>query len=169
VVFLRPDKPPRHLLDSLGVPRGAKILAAALLKDGTWLVATTLGLAVSREGLRDFYQWDKIDRAALRQQGALLALTFTGSLAPELFALQPKDKRFASVLNEQVAASVVDTEHVKAPGGQVIVALRRDPTDQHVYLQEIADPGIDEASAAPLVQAARQRLGEAADLPRSAW
>jgi hypothetical protein len=151
------------------VPRGAKILAVAALEGGAWLVATTLGLAVSRDGEGRFHPWDKIDRAALRKGRSVLAITFTGQTAPEEFPIGANDKRFTSILNEQVKASVVEVEHVSAPGGQVIVALRRDPSDQRVYLQEIPDPGVDADAAAPLIRQARNRLGEAAGLPRHTW
>ncbi|MDR1118042.1 MAG: hypothetical protein LBL01_01920 [Bifidobacteriaceae bacterium] len=169
MVFLRPDKPPRFLLSAAGVPRGDKILAPALLRDGTWLIATSLGLVVAKDRENDFHPWDKIDRAALRRRGATLAVTFTGSAEPVEFSIQPKDKRFASILNERVKASVVEVEHVQVPGGQVIVALRRDPATQNVYLQEIPEAGVDRDAAAPLVRAARERLGEAAGLARSTW
>jgi ribosomal protein L25 (general stress protein Ctc) len=165
VVYLRPDPAPRHLLNTFGLPKGAKILVSVVLKDGTWLIATTLGLAVAREGAGVFHAWDRIDRAALRQRGSVLAITFSGAAEPQEFAIDAKHKRFASVLAELVTASVVAVERVEAPGGKVIVALRRDPADQRIYLQEIADPGVDQEAAAPLVQAARHRLSEAAGLP----
>jgi hypothetical protein len=167
MVFLRPDKPPGHLMAVLGVPKGAKTLVSAALRDGRWLVATSLGLAVGQDGSGEFHPWDKIDRASLKRRGSLLAITFTGRAEAEEFAIQPKDKRFASVLNECVKASVIEVEHVEVPGGQVIVALRRDPATQRVHLQEIPDPGIDREAAAPLVKAARERLSDAAGLPHS--
>jgi hypothetical protein len=170
VVYFRPDKPPRQLLDSLGVPKGAKILVSAALKqDDTWLVATTWGLAIARGEERQFHPWDHIDRASLKKRGSLLSITYTGQVEPEEFTIQPKDKRFASILNERIKASVIEVEHVKVPGGQVIVALRRRPQDQKVYLQEVPEPGIDQAAAAPLIRAARHRLAEAAGLPRGEW
>jgi hypothetical protein len=169
VVLLRPDKPPRHLLNTLNLPKGARVLVSAALKDGTWLVATNLGLVVARGGAAVFHAWDKIDRAALRRSGSALAVTFAGAREPTTFRIEPKDKRLASIVHERVRASVVDAEPVAVPGGQVIVALRRDPANQHVYLQEIADPEADQAAGAPLVRAARQRLAEAAGLPPAAW
>ncbi|MDR2252723.1 MAG: hypothetical protein LBD97_02510 [Bifidobacteriaceae bacterium] len=169
MVFLRADKPPRHVLDTLAAPKGGRTLASAVLGDGTWLVATTLGLAVWRADGARFHPWDRIDRAVLRRRGAQLSVTFSGEATPELFAIEPKDKRFASILNERLQASVVEVQHVETPSGQVIVALRRDPADQSLHIQEIWDDAVDRPAAAALVKAARDRLGEAAGLPRSAW
>ncbi|MDR1392528.1 MAG: hypothetical protein LBJ62_00935 [Bifidobacteriaceae bacterium] len=170
MVFLRPGKPPRHLLDAIAVPKGAKLLESASLKDGhTWLIATTLGLAVLRDDVAQFHRWDQIDRAVLRRRGAVLAITLAGQTKPELFAIQPRDKRLASIVSECLTASVIETEHVALPDGQVIIALRRNPADQSVYLEEIVEPGVDRAAAQEAVKAARERLGEAGGLPPVAW
>ncbi|MDR1188667.1 MAG: hypothetical protein LBK95_14665 [Bifidobacteriaceae bacterium] len=170
MVYLHADKPPGHLIDALGLPKGSRVLAAVALPDAaTWLVAATTGLGVSRVGSHEFHPWDLIERATLRREGGVLSVTYADTRATEDFTIQPKDKRFASIVNEFVRASVVEVEHVTVPGGRVAVALRRRPSDGVLYLQELPDPGVDLAKAAPAVRAARDRLGEAAGLPSSTW
>ncbi|MDR2378082.1 MAG: hypothetical protein LBD70_01460 [Bifidobacteriaceae bacterium] len=170
MVITRADKPPGHLVAALGLPARAKILAAASLPaEAAWLVAADLGLGVVGEGRRQFHPWDLIERATLRRDGAVLAITYADSRQTEEFALRARDKRFASVVNERLRASVVEVEHVPAGAGQVAVALRRRPADGAVYLQELPGSDADPASAAPLIRAARARLGEAAGLPSGTW
>ncbi|MDR0365285.1 MAG: hypothetical protein LBH68_00400 [Bifidobacteriaceae bacterium] len=164
MVFLRPDRPPGFLLEALGLPIKSKVLEAALLKNGTWLIATNLGLGVASEASNVFHPWDQIDRASVKRRGSVLALTYSGATADEQFTIQPKDKRVASIINECLRASVVEVEHVKVPDGQVIVALRRRPTDQSLYLEEVPDAAVDMTEARPAVNAARQRLAEAAGI-----
>jgi hypothetical protein len=189
VILAHPGKPPRALLNALGVPRAAKPLIAAALPGGGWLVATDLGLAVAAPGTgavawadtdavakpdtdagdspedgSGFFPWDMIDRARLRKKGAVLSVEVTGESRPRVFALQPKDKRFASVVNERIRASVVDVRHIPTPAGQVIVALRRSPADQGLRLQELVPPGVEPGDVALLIRSARDALAEAAGM-----
>ncbi|MDR3107187.1 MAG: hypothetical protein LBU05_03175 [Bifidobacteriaceae bacterium] len=170
MVFLHADKPPGHLVTALGLPPRSRILAAAFLADQEiWLIAASTGFGVAGAARQDFRSWDLIERAKLTRAGGLLSITYADTRQTEDFAIQPRDKRLASIVNERVRASLVEVEHVDVPGGRVAVALRRRPADQSVYLQELPDPGIDEDAAAPLVRALRERLGEAAGLPSSTW
>jgi hypothetical protein len=158
------------LADALGLPPGSRILAAAAVSGGAdWLVATSLGLGVVAADRHEFHPWDLIERISLRREGGLLSITYADTRLTEVFPIQPRDKRFASILNERLRASVVEVEHVPAGPGQVAVALRRRPADQSLYLQELPDADADSEAAAPLVRAARARLGEAAGLPTATW
>ncbi|MDR1442304.1 MAG: hypothetical protein LBJ02_07955 [Bifidobacteriaceae bacterium] len=170
MVFIHADKPPGHLIAALGLPKRSRILAvAALAGQDTWLVAADLGFGVLGEDRHEFHPWDLIERAKLKREGGVLSLTYADGRLTEDFTIQPRDKRFASIVNERIKASVVEVEHVSVPGGLVAVALRRRPSDQSLYLQELPDPGVDLAECGPLVQAVRNELGEAAGLPSSAW
>ncbi|MDR2565987.1 MAG: hypothetical protein LBC97_07990 [Bifidobacteriaceae bacterium] len=170
MVYVHVDKPPGHLIAALGLPRGAKVLAVAALPDAvTWLIAANLGLGVASTEAQEFHPWDQIERAKMRPADGVLTVTYSDTRRTVEYTLRSKDKRFASIVNERVKASVVEVEHVPVDGGQVIVALRRRPTDQSVYLQELPGPGVDPAVAEPLVRAARARLGEAAGLPSGTW
>jgi hypothetical protein len=170
MAYVHADKPPGFLVDALGLPRRSRILAVAALPDvGTWLIATNFGLGVANTDRQEFHPWDLIERAQLRRAGGLLSITYADTRVTEEFAIQPRDKRFASIVNERLRASVVEVEHIPVEDGLVAVALRRRPTDQGIYLQELPDPGVERAAAAPLVRAARARLGEAAGLPAATW
>jgi hypothetical protein len=169
VVHLQPDKPPGHLIRALGLPRKSRILAVAPQPGGLWLIAADSGFGVASLDRKQFHPWDLIERARLRRDGGVLSITYADTRLTEDFAIQPRDKRFASIVNERLRASVVEVEHVPVEGGTVAVALRRRPLDQTLYLQELPDPGIDQEAAAPLVRAARARLGEAAGLPSATW
>ncbi|MDR0627648.1 MAG: hypothetical protein LBG11_10425 [Bifidobacteriaceae bacterium] len=170
MVYLRADKPPGHLVRALGLPPRSRVLAAAFLPDAaTWLIAASTGFGVAAPERVEFHPWDLIERAKLTREGGLLSIVYADSRLTEEFAIQSRDKRFASIVNECVRTSVVEVEHVDVPGGQVAVALRRRPSDQSLYLQELPGPGVDPAAAKDLVKAARARLGEAAGLKTSLW
>ncbi|MDR1633720.1 MAG: hypothetical protein LBS27_02090 [Bifidobacteriaceae bacterium] len=170
MVYVPIDKPPGHLISALGQPPQSKILAAIALPDAaTWLIATTFGFGVASAEHQEFHPWDQIERAKLQAEAGVLAITYADTRETDEFSLRPKDKRFASIVNERVRASVIEVEHVPVGAGHVAVALRRRPSDQSVYLQELPSSGVDPEAAAPLVRAARARLGDAAGLPTGTW
>jgi hypothetical protein len=169
MVMIRRDVLPGQIRERLALPKGDRVLGAALVDDGeTWLLATTTGFGVVRGDEAVHTPWIGIERVTMDKETGLMAVYFSGRDA-ERFQIQPKDKRLASIVNERVIASLVTVDHLEVPGGSVRVALRRSDRDElSVQVIAPADVDLEEEETARIVAAARDSLREAAGLPPEA-
>jgi hypothetical protein len=169
MVMIRRDVPPGQITERLALPKGDRVLGAALVDDGgTWLLATTKGFGIVGEDEAVHTPWTGIERVTLDKETGRLAIYFAGRPAAR-FDIQPKDKRLASIVNERVISSVVTVDHLEVPGGSVRVALRRGDDDE-LSVQVVAPPEVDleDEDTARIVGAAKDSLREAAGLPPEA-
>jgi len=146
-----------------------------------WLVVTSRGLALSGPDCRArlaHINWLEIERVAVRRQrgekgrrvGTELVVHRIDQSEPTRAFLPKADHHLVEVLTERLWASVVMTEHVKVPGGQIRGALRR-AHDDELEIQIIVPPELD-AEAPEVKQAVAelgQRLGERVGLTPQTW
>ena len=158
---------PRDVRARLAGGPGGRTLAAGRLTDG-WAVATTTGIAVVPDDgdvLRR--AWSDVDGARLDPASAELTVTWVDGLPPTVLHLaDDRDVSLPRTLHERVQQSVVHSETVRLPRGDVVrVALRRSPTGE-LFTQVIGPGAVDltDPATAELVNAAEARVREAAGL-----
>ncbi|WP_245993352.1 hypothetical protein [Xylanimonas allomyrinae] len=147
------------------------MLAAALLTDGGWAVATRTEL-ITTDGSADVvvrHVWSDVDRASFDPAHAAITVRWVDQQAPLRLRLADATRsRLARVVRERVEWSVVLAEEVPLPGDRTArVAVRRD-VDGTLFSQVLAGAGVDldAPDVGPVVDAAEQRVRAAAGM---AW
>ena len=134
------------------------VLGAAELADGTFLVATSLGLWLPDEdGPRRVY-WHLVSKAVWAQKpGRVLTVTEaeeTGTVSGAVLLADRPPRRFTlttrgalpEVVNTRVTASVKSAHHRDLPGGGAWFVQRKVSGADGIVLQVRPDPGTDRAA-----------------------
>ena len=173
-MWFRRSPLPDDVRQALSPARGERPLAAAELVGDAWAVATTAELAVVQAGaagppavvLRR--PWADVDRAAFDPERGVLTVEWVDAAPDTLLRLVDADRAaFPQTLRERVQWSVVISETVSVPGGEVRVAVRR-TADGTLFSQAVAGPGVDlaEPAVARVVDATESTVRGAAGLPQ---
>jgi hypothetical protein len=161
---------PDDVRRSLSLARGERVLATAELADDRWAVATTADLVVVGPGAQDVVTrrpWCDVDRGVFDPERSELSVAWVDA-APDtvLRLVDPERTSFPQVLRERVQWSVVLSETVAVPGGDVKVAVRR-TADGRFFSQAVAGPGVDldDPRVSRVVDATESRVRGASGLP----
>jgi hypothetical protein len=172
----RSGRVPADVLARAELPRGEKVLAHTVAKDGTWLLGTRLRLVVVRglEGAAAIHiPWETIEDAAWDEEGRRLRVTEMGQYG------EPKPTHSFTVtdpalllqlVRERVTASIVLQRWVPVRGRQgLTVIARRSPVGGPVAWMHAYDEGLDPSDPEVVVVAeqalaqAQAEVGEPAD------
>lgn len=145
----RPGVPP-GVAATIALEPGERLLAAAQVEGGGWLVASTSSLRRSRAGGAGFERvaWSEIATASWGDD----VQTVKGVAPGLLWRLRlPDPGLLPETVRERVTASVLAVRTLQVPGGSVSVAVRRVASGPPLT-QVVADPGVDMMSPALAVQ-----------------
>jgi hypothetical protein len=142
---------PAQVRRALGLERGERVLAAARLRNGGWLVATTLALHVtgpegSAEGSAETsrHTWDRVAGAVWSDTAAMLQVTWVDGSRQLVVELAGEEGLLPEVVRERVEASVVLSRRFDVQGRRgVRVAIRRAHHGAELQTQVVADRGVD--------------------------
>ena len=179
----RGGRVPAEVLARADLPRGEKVLAHTVAKDGTWLLGTRLRLVVVGGGDSPGEQravqipWETVEDAAWEQDDARLRFTETGQYGEPrpTYSFEVEDPALLlQLVRERVTASVVLQRRVPVRGrlGLTVIA-RRSPVGGPVAWMHAYDAGLDPndpevvAVADRALEQARAEVGEPVDGPVS--
>lgn len=169
-MWFRRSPLPGTLRRALPLARAERVLASAELADDRWAVATTADLVVLGPGSDEISTrrpWCDVDRGVFDPERSELAVEWVDA-APDtvLRLVNPERTPFPQALRERVQWSVVLSETVAVPGGDVKVAVRR-TADGHFFSQAVAGPGVDldDPRVSRVVDATESRVRGASGLP----
>ena len=151
----RGGRVPADVLARADLPRGEKVLAHTVAKDGTWLLGTRLRLVVVGGGDVPEEQravqipWETVEDAAWEQDDARLRFTETGQYGDPrpTYSFEVEDPALLlQLVRERVTASVVLQRRVPVRGrlGLTVIA-RRSPVGGPVAWMHAYDAGLDPA------------------------
>jgi hypothetical protein len=177
----RGGRVPADVLARADLPRGEKVLAHTVAKDGTWLLGTRLRLVVVGGGDLPEEQravqipWETVEDAAWAQDDARLRFTETGQYGEPrpTYSFEVEDPALLlQLVRERVTASVVLQRRVPVRGrlGLTVIA-RRSPVGGPVAWMHAYDVGLDPtdpevaAVADQSLEQAQAEVGEPADGP----
>jgi hypothetical protein len=178
VKFLdRGGRVPADVLARADLPRGEKVLAHTVARDGTWLLGTRLRLVVVGEQRAVQIPWETVEDAAWKQDDARLRFTETGQYGEPrpTYSFEVEDPALLlQLVRERVTASVVLQRRVPVRGklGLTVIA-RRSPVGGPVAWMHAYDAGLDPndpevaAVADRALEQAQAEVGEPADDPTS--
>ncbi len=133
---------PADVRRNLALVPGDRVLSAAALTDGRWVVATRRALYVAGEGVVR-HAWVDVDRASFSPETTAITVYWVTGTAEELALTPPVPVTFAQTLRERVQSSVVHVETVTLPrGGQARVVLRRGEQGE-LFTQVIGSGRVD--------------------------
>jgi hypothetical protein len=162
----RGGRVPADVLSRADLPRGEKVLAHTVAKDGTWLLGTRLRLVVveSLDSAAISIPWETIEDAAWEQEDSGLRVTEVGqygeprpthSFVVEDLAL------LLQLIRERVTASIVLQRWVPVRGKQgLTVIARRSPIGGPIAWMHAYDEGL-EPTDPEVVAVAEQALAQA--------
>ena len=162
-------RPLRRLPDAVRSTLGLStpVLAFAQLTGDAWAVGTRAGLHLLRGGEVFARAWTDVDGARLDAESDILTLTWVdGSPETALALAEGRRARFPRLVHHQVQASVVHSESITLPRGEVArVVLRRGGLGE-LFTQVIGSGAVDldDPAVARLVDAAEARVRAAAGL-----
>ncbi len=175
-LFARGDGAPAEIVGRAGLPRGERVLAAALALDGTWLLGTRRFLVVvpAHDPVR-LLPWEQVEDAGWNQESSLLTVTEIGSYgAPRPVHVFEMDDPalLLQLVRERVTASIVLQRWVPVHGKQGLTVIgRRSPVGGPVSWMHAYDAGLDpdDAEVAAVAEqslvGARAELGDPFDAP----
>src|SRR3954451_8475197 len=146
---------PAQVQAGLGLPRGERTLAHALRLDGGYAVATTAALVLVDpvEGpvrgpgtprLRRY--WHEVAEGTWDPETQAIAIRWADASAPTTVELAEPIGRLPEVLRERVMSTFVLSQRLPVQGRRgVTVAVRRHAVDGTLFVQTVADRGIDTA------------------------
>ena len=175
----RSGRVPADVLARADLPRGEKVLAHTVAKDGTWLLGTRLRLVVVGGGDSPEEQgavqipWETVEDAAWEQDDARLRFTETGRYGEPrpTYSFEVEDPALLlQLVRERVTASVVLQRRVPVHGklGLTVIA-RRSPVGGPIAWMHAYDAGLDPddpevaAVADRALEQAQAEVGEPAD------
>ncbi|NNG40527.1 hypothetical protein HJ588_14755 [Flexivirga sp. ID2601S] len=136
---------PDDVLARLELPRGEKVLAAAVdANTGAHVVATTLHLAVVTDrsvALRK--PWHLVDAGQWEPQTWTLTVTWVDGSRPGQWTFAPQDTRLPETVHERVQSTVVLSEPLPLTGrrrGRVVI--RRDLQTGGLLTQTVLGRGV---------------------------
>ena len=173
----RGGRVPAVVLTRADLPRGEKVLAHTVARDGTWLLGTRLRLVVVDEQRAVQIPWETVEDAAWKQDDARLSFTETGQYGEPrpTYSFEVEDPALLlQLVRERVTASVVLQRRVPVRGrlGLTVIA-RRSPVGGPVAWMHAYDAGLDPndpevvAVADRALEQARAEVGEPVDGPVS--
>jgi hypothetical protein len=161
-------RPRDEVLRELGVPRGARVIAAGTAlglidQPRVQVVATLLGLHVT--GWSEPLHWDRIESAAWDEP--LLDLVINDEHGSRLEQLRlDRAGDLPAAVHDRVTASVVTSERWELADGRFATfAARRRSSDGEIHWTVVFDSGLDpndpdlRAAADAIVNELRQSLG----------
>ncbi len=121
---------------------GERLLAAAAIEGGGWLVASTeaLRLCGADFAVREQLAWHEIATASWAD-GVQTVLAVRPVVRWR--CTLPTPGHLPAVVRERVTGSVLASRQVRVPGGRVTVAARRVPGASEPLLQVLPDDGVD--------------------------
>ena len=166
----RGGRVPADVLTRADLPRGEKVLAHTLARDGTWLLGTRLRLVVVEEERAVQIPWETVEDAAWNQDAARLRFTETGQYGEPrpTYSFEVEDPALLlQLLRERVTASVVLQRGFLVSGKRGFKVIgRRSPDGGPISWMHEYDAGIDPdepgvaAAAAEALAQARSDVGE---------
>ncbi len=136
---------PAAARDSLPLRRGERVLASALLADGSWVAATRDALLLPGRRV----DWASVAHAEWSDDDAMLRIDQLGGAAGEQDTHQlvvDEPGRLPETVRERVMASIVATRHVAIQGrAGVRVVARRVAGEEALVWQVVVDRGLDPA------------------------
>lgn len=143
---------PAQVREGLGLARGERVLAHAVLAAGGWLVATTRSLVLvdpidgpaSGPGTpRLAAAWHDVAEATWNSDDRTLHVRWVSGNEPQVFLLDEQRTALPEVVRERVMSTFVLSQRVDVRGRRgVTVAVRR-RADASLVVQAVADPGVD--------------------------
>ena len=176
----RGGRVPADVLARADLPRGERVLAHTVAKDGTWLLGTRVRLVLvegsdsSGEAVIKI-PWETVEDAAWDQEDARLRVTEIGQYGEPrpTHSFEVQDPALLlQLIRERVTASIVLQRRVPVRGklGLTVIA-RRSPVGGPVAWMHAYDAGVDPADpevvavADQALEQARVEVGEPADGP----
>lgn len=124
---------------ALGLHPRERVLAAARVAGGGWVVATEVGLL--RTGSR--IAWADVAYAHWDDQESALTVEPVGeAFTPARFALA-EPGRVPETVRERVMASIVVSRRVGVPGGRGVRVVGREVGEPELRWQVVPDAGVD--------------------------
>jgi hypothetical protein len=160
----RPQTLPDDVRSGLGLDRGERVLAAAPLDDGGWVVTSSVALLVARAGPVLRRPWHEVAEATWEPENREVAVRWSTPGEPGLLLrLGEVPGAVPEVLRERVMSTYVLSQRVAVRGRRgVTVAVRRNAVDGSLLVQSVPDEGIDlrRPETAERVAAMARQLGE---------
>lgn len=154
--FRRAEQPPplpAQVRAGLGLPRGERLLAHAMLADGGWVLATSAALVVvdpvtgphAGPGTpRSRHLWHEVAEATWAPQERVVEVHWVSSSGLLRLVLDDHDSFLPEVVRERVMSTYVLSQRVAVRGTRgVTVAIRRHVVDGTLFAQALPDAGID--------------------------
>ncbi len=138
----------------LGLARGERLLAYAMLAGGGWVVATSVALVVvdpvtgpdAGPGTpRARHLWHEVSEATWSPEERTVVVDLVSSAEPSLrLRIDDHDSYLPEVIRERVMSTYVLSQRVPVRGkAGVTVAVRRHSRDGTLFTQAVADAGVD--------------------------
>ena len=151
------------MLAALGARPPERVLAAARLTDGGWLLATDRGVVGT--GVR--LDWSSITHAQWNDEESALSvsrLDETGASREQTWRID-EPGMLPETVHERVTATILLSRRLPVEGRRgVRVVARRQPGSDELLWQVVADPGIDATAPAVRAQVAAVMRSMAAEL-----
>ena len=114
-----------------------KVLAAAQVRGGGWLVLSTSGLVLAGhpDSADQQRPWHVVDRGEWSSDGNRIQVTWVDGQAPIDVELTRDDREIAAVLREQVEHTLVHAEVERLPGGGMLRGTIRRDSDGTLFSQ----------------------------------
>ena len=161
-----PQSLPDDVRSRLDLDRHERVLAAALLDDGGWVVTSSVALLVAHGGSGAVVRgpWHEVAEATWEPETREVAVRWATPGEPALLLrLGDAPGRVPEVLRERVMSTYVLSQRVPVRGRRgVTVAVRRNALDGSLLVQTVPDEGIDlrRPETAERVAAMARELGE---------
>lgn len=145
---------PAQVRAGLGLPRGERLLAHAMLANGGWAVATSAALVVvdpvtgpqAGPGTpRARHLWHEVGEATWAPAERRVDVHWVAPASPPLhLLLDDRDGYLPEVVRERVMSTYVLSQRVTVRGKRgVTVAIRRNAVDGTLFSQAVPDAGVD--------------------------
>lgn len=149
----QPPPLPPQVRSGLGLRRGERLLAHAMLADGGWVVASSVALvlvgpvhgAAAGPGTpRAHHLWHEVAEAIWTPDERSIDVYWVAPTAPLRLVLDESQTYLPEVLRERVMSTYVLSQRVSVRGRRgVTVAIRRHAVDGSLFSQVVPDEGVD--------------------------
>jgi hypothetical protein len=155
-----------------GLPRGERVLAHGVTRDGTWLLGTRTRLVVVVPAHDTVHiPWERVEDAAWDQDASRLRVTEIGAYGerrPTYSFEMDEPALLLQLLRERVMASIVLQRRAPVRGRLGLTVIgRRSPVGGPIVWMHAYDPGLDPddpevvAAAETSLARARAEVGDA--------
>ena len=143
------ERIPADVLERAALPRGDKVLASGVARDGTWLLGTRRVLVLVMPEHQVVLPWETVEDASWDRDEELLAITGVGEYGrprPSYSLAMEEPAHLLQLLRERVTASIVLQRRAPVRGRLgVNVIGRRSPAGGPVTWMHAYDAGLDPA------------------------